>query len=230
VAQFWDGRAEDLADQAGGPIANPGEMASTHDAAAAVLQSIPGYVAEFKAVYGTDRIEIGQVRQAIAAFESTLVTPDAHFDKWLAGDDGALSTEESQGYALFKEKGCTACHNGPAVGGGSFQKFGVKKPFATSNQALGRFAVTRDPNDRMVFKVPVLRNVELTAPYLHDGSRWTLGEAVDVMGQCQLGIQLTPVENARIVAFLKTLTGAPPKIAYPVLPPSSADTPKPDRM
>ncbi len=230
VAQFWDGRAKDLADQAGGPIANPGEMASSHGAADAVLQSMPAYVAEFKAVYGTDRITIDQVRQAIAAFESTLVTPNSRFDQWLYGKEDALTAEESRGYALFKEEGCAGCHSGPAAGGGSFQKIGVHKPFVTVSLALGRFDVTRDPADRMVFKVPVLRNVELTAPYFHDGSRWTLAEAVDAMGQYQLGRTCTPQEITQIVAFLKTLTGDQPKVVYPMLPPSGPETPKPDRM
>ena len=229
VAQFWNGRARDLADQAGGPIANPGEMASSHDAAAVVLQSMPGYVTAFKAVYGTDRITIDQVRQAIAAFESTLVTPDSRFDRWLYGDASALGADEQAGYALFKGKGCVACHNGPAVGGGSYQKFGVHRAFATTNPAQGRVEVTKDPADRMVFKVPVLRNVELTAPYFHDGSRWSLGEAVDVMADVQLGVTLTRAENAKLVSFLRTLTGKAPEIRLPTLPPSTPGTPKPDR-
>ena len=230
VAQFWDGRAKDLADQAGGPIANPGEMASSHDMALEVLRSIPGYAADFRAVYGTNDLSIAEVGEAIAAFESTLVTPNARFDKWLGGDETALTVEEHEGYQLFKDKGCVACHNGPAVGGRSFQKFGLRKPFVTANRALGRFEVTKNPNDRMVFNVPVLRNVELTAPYFHDGSRWTLAEAVDVMAEHQLGIELTPAENGRMVAFLRTLTGEQPKLVYPILPPSSAATPKPERM
>jgi cytochrome c peroxidase len=230
VAQFWDGRASDLADQAGGPIANPGEMASSHNAADALLQSIPAYAAEFKTVYGTDRITIEQVRSAIAAFESTLVTPHARFDQWLEGDETALAADEMQGYRLFKEKGCVACHNGAAVGGNSFQKLGVVKPFVTANPALGRFGVTHDPKDKMVFKVPVLRNIELTAPYFHDGSRWTLTDAVGAMAEHQLGTTLTPGENDKIVAFLRTLTGAQPRIEVPILPASAAETPRPERM
>ncbi|MGE5757428.1 MAG: cytochrome-c peroxidase, partial [Sideroxydans sp.] len=117
LAQFWDGRAPNLKAQAGGPIANPGEMAFTHELAVDVLQSIPGYVAEFKATFGSDKIDIDKVTTAIAAFEETLVTPDSRFDKWLKGDKNALSNEELAGYQLFKASGCTACHNGPAVGG-----------------------------------------------------------------------------------------------------------------
>jgi cytochrome c peroxidase len=229
-AQFWDGRAKDLADQAGGPIANPGEMASSHVAADSMLQSIPAYVAEFKAVYGSDRITIDEVRQAIAAFESTLVTPNSRFDQWLGGKEDALTADERTGYELFKSEGCVACHNGVAVGGGSFQKMGVRKPFVTANKDLGRFEVTKDPNDRMVFKVPVLRNIELTAPYFHDGSRWTLTEVVNAMAEYQLGTTCSAEDVAKIVAFLKTLTGDQPKIMVPVLPPSGPDTPRPERM
>jgi cytochrome c peroxidase len=229
IVQFWNGRAQDLDEQAGGPIANPGEMASTHDLADQVLQSMPAYVAEFKTVYGTDRITIAQVRDAIATFESTLVTPNARFDRWLYGDETVLTADEQAGYRLFKDRGCVGCHTGPAAGGMSLQKFGIKKPYVTANAALGRFEVTRDPADRMVFKVPILRNVELTAPYFHDGSRWTLAEAVDVMAEHQLGSTLTRTENAQLVAFLKTLTGDQPRVTYPVLPPSVPETPKPER-
>jgi cytochrome c peroxidase len=169
------------------------------------------------------------VQDAIAAFESTLVTPNSRFDKWLYGDDAALTADEMEGYKLFKDKGCTSCHNGPAVGDGSFQKFGVHKPFVTTAKAQGRFGVTKDPNDLMVFKVPTLRNVELTAPYFHDGSRWALGEAVQLMGELQLDAQMTPEETAKIVAFLKTLTGDQPQVTHPILPPSNEDTPKPVR-
>ncbi|MBY0429857.1 MAG: cytochrome C biogenesis protein CcsA, partial [Rhodospirillales bacterium] len=117
LAQFWDGRAKDLKAQAGGPIANPGEMAFTHELAVEVLQSIPGYVAEFKAVFGSDKVDIEKVTKAIAAFEETLVTPNGRFDKWLKGDKKALTKVEKEGYALFKDSGCVACHNGAAVGG-----------------------------------------------------------------------------------------------------------------
>lgn len=229
VAQFWDGRAKDLVEQAGGPIANPGEMASTHDLADQVLQSMPEYVALFKGVYGTDTIAIAQVQDAIAAFESTLVTPNSRFDKWLYGDDTALTAEEMEGYKLFKDKGCTSCHNGPGVGNGSFQKFGVYKPFVTKASPQGRFDVTKDPKDRMVFKVPTLRNVQLTAPYLHDGSRWTIAEAVQLMAELQLNATLTPEETAKVVAFLKALTGEQPQVTHPILPPSNENTPKPVR-
>ncbi|MBK9162137.1 MAG: cytochrome-c peroxidase [Nitrosomonadales bacterium] len=227
LAQFWDGRAADLKAQAGGPIANPGEMASNHELAVEVLQSIPGYVREFKTAFGSDKIDIDKVTEAIAAFEKTLVTPDSRFDKWLKGNKNALSKDELAGYKLFKDSGCTACHNGPAVGGNSFQKLGVVEPYKTDNPAEGRIAVTGKDADRFYFKVPTLRNVELTYPYFHDGGAATLGEAVNTMGRIQLGKDFTEEENGRIVAFLKTLTGKQPSFQMPILPPSVDGTPRP---
>ncbi len=227
LAQFWDGRAKDLKEQAGGPIGNPGEMSFTHDLAVAVLQSIPAYVEEFKKVFHVDTIDIDKVTTAIAAFEETLVTPNARFDKWLKGDDAAITKEELAGYELFKSSGCTTCHNGAALGGNSFQKMGAAEPYKTKNPAVGRSAVTKVDADRFTFKVPTLRNVELTYPYFHDGGAATLSKAVEVMGQIQLGKKFTEEENASIVAFLKTLTGDQPKFELPQLPPSSDATPPP---
>uniref|UniRef100_Q3ARC6 Cytochrome c551 peroxidase n=1 Tax=Chlorobium chlorochromatii (strain CaD3) TaxID=340177 RepID=Q3ARC6_CHLCH len=227
LAQFWDGRAKDLKEQAGGPIANPGEMAFTHELAINVLKTVPGYVDEFKKVFKSDSLSIDQVTQAIASFEETLVTPNSRFDKWLKGDDAALTAEELAGYQLFKSSGCTACHNGVALGGNSFQKMGVVQPYRSTNKAAGRFAVTKDNADRFAFKVPTLRNVELTYPYFHDGAAPTLAKAVEIMGQVQLGRTFTPEENGSIVAFLKTLTGDQPSFSLPQLPPSSDTTPAP---
>jgi len=227
VAQFWDGRAKDLQAQAGGPIANPGEMASSHALAVEVLQSIPGYTAEFKTVFGTDKVTIGEVTKAIAAFEETLVTPNSRFDKWLKGDKKAMTAQEVAGYKLFKDSGCVACHNGPAVGGNSFQKMGIVEPYKATSPAEGRVAVTGKDADRFNFKVPTLRNVALTYPYFHDGAAVTLGEAVDTMGRIQLGKRFTADENAKIVAFLKTLTGDQPNFKLPILPPSTDKTPRP---
>jgi cytochrome c peroxidase len=227
VAQFWDGRAANLKAQAGGPIANPGEMAFTHELAVEVLHSMPGYVAEFKKAFGSDKIDIDRVTTAIAAFEETLVTPNSRFDRWLKGEKKALSQQELAGYQLFKDSGCTACHNGPAVGGNSFQKFGVVEPYKTSNPAEGRIAVTGKDADRFYFKVPTLRNVELTYPYFHDGAAATLKDAVNTMGRIQLGKNFSEDENAKIVAFLKTLTGTQPTFALPILPPSTESTPRP---
>ena len=228
VAQFWDGRAATLKDQAGGPIANPGEMGFTHELAVAVLESIPGYLVEFERVFGSRRIDIEKVTTAIAAFEETLVTPNARFDKWLEGDRSALSTEELEGYRLFKSSGCPMCHNGPAAGGRSFQKMGLVKPYPTANPAEGRKGVTGRDADRFLFKVATLRNVELTYPYFHDGAAATLPEAVATMRRVQLGDDFTPEENAKVVAFLRTLTGEQPSFAIPVLPPSADKTPRPE--
>ena len=227
VAQFWDGRAKDLQEQAGGPIANPGEMAFTHELAIDVLASIPAYRSEFRQVFGQDKLTIEQVTRAIAAFEEVLVTPGSRFDQWLMGKKSALSKDELAGYQLFKSSGCIACHNGPAVGGNTFQKMGVVEPYKTAMTAQGRSAVTGKDADRFNFKVPTLRNVELTYPYFHDGEAATLTQAVDVMGSLQLGRTFTPDENAKLVAFLKTLTGKQPQLVLPILPPSSDTTPRP---
>ncbi len=227
IAQFWDGRAADLQAQAGGPIANPKEMAFSHTLAVGVLASIPGYVREFKQVFGKDTITIEEVTQAIAEFEKTLVTPNSRFDEWLLGKEDALSTQELAGYKLFKDSGCIACHNGEAVGGNSFQKMGVVAPYKATTDTEGRSAVTGKDSDRFNFKVPTLRNVELTYPYFHDGAANTLTQAVDTMGRLQLGRTFTTQENASIVAFLKTLTGDQPQFILPILPPSSDETPRP---
>lgn len=226
--QFWDGRAADLKEQAGGPIANPAEMGFSHNLAVKTLATIPGYVKEFKQVFGKDQIDISQVTAAIAEFEKTLVTPNSRFDQWLKGKESALTADEKAGYALFKDSGCVACHNGEAVGGNSFQKMGLVEPYKTENGAQGRAGVTGQDAERFNFKVPTLRNVELTYPYFHDGAAQTLTQAVDIMGRLQLGKRFTPEENAKIVAFLKTLTGDQPKFPLPILPPSVDGTPRPD--
>lgn len=228
LAQFWDGRAKDLKEQAAGPISNPKEMAFTHDLAVSVVASIQGYRDEFKKVFGSDKVNLDRITDAIAEFEKTLVTPNARFDRWLNGDDKAITEKELQGYTLFKEAGCIACHNGPGVGGASFQKMGVTKEYITENTAIGRAGVTGKDSDRMYFKVPTLRNVELTYPYFHDGAAQTLQEAVITMGRLQLGREFTPDEQGKIVAFLKTLTGDQPKFVLPQLPPSDDKTPRPE--
>jgi cytochrome c peroxidase len=227
LAQFWDGRAKDLKEQAGGPIANPGEMAFTHELAISVLDSIPAYRAEFQKVFKKKAIDIDMVTDAIAAFEETLVTPDSRFDKWLKGDKKALTKVELRGYQIFKDSGCTACHYGPAVGGTSFQKMGLVEEYDTQNKAQGVAGLTGKDADRMKFKVPTLRNVELTYPYFHDGEADTLEKAVDIMGRLQVGRAFSPQEIDDIVAFLKTLTGRQPDFKMPILPPSNNATPKP---
>jgi len=230
LAQFWDGRAKDLTDQAGGPIANPGEMGSNHELAVEVLTTIPQYVTWFEEIYGKNPVSIEQVKDSIAAFEETLVTPDSRFDRWLKGDDAAITEAERKGYQVFKETGCIACHNGPAVGGNSFQKFGLVKAYEKDTTTVGRMGVTKNEADRFVFKVPTLRNIELTYPYFHDGSVWTLEEAVTVMSVHQFGKPIKPEDTALIVAFLKTLTGKQPDFPIPTLPPSTATTPRPSAL
>ena len=235
LTQFWDGRAKDLKEQAGGPIANPFEMGSKHELAVSVLQSIPQYVKWFnevyvsKEMYTDEKIDIDQVTDAIAAFEETLTTPNSRFDQWLIGYDKSVSESELEGYALFKDKGCITCHNGVGVGGNSYQKFGMAKPYDKDTNTLGRYNVTNDDKDKFVFKVPLLRNIELTAPYFHDASTWDLSEAVNIMAEYQLGTTLTDDETEKIVAFLRTLTGDQPSIIFPILPPSTSTTPKPNR-
>lgn len=227
LAQFWDGRAADLKEQAAGPIANPGEMAATHELAVNVVSSIPEYVDEFASVFGNPEVTIDRITTAIAEFEKSLVTPNSPFDQWLKGDADALTAEQEAGYQLFKQNGCVACHNGPAVGGNSFQKMGLVAPYETDNEALGLAGVTGDEADKYKFKVPTLRNVEMTYPYFHDGEAETLAEAVDVMARVQLGKELTTEDTARMVAFLKTLTGEQPVFALPILPPSTEETVQP---
>ena len=226
IAQFWDGRAKTLAEQAAGPIANPLEMASTHEMAVKVIASIPGYAPYFEKAFGDAKVDIKRITDAMAEFERTLVTPNARFDKWLKGDKKAITAQELNGYNLFKSSGCTICHNGAQLGGQSFQKMGVVRPYETTNTAEGVKAISGRDQDRMTFKVPMLRNVELTYPYFHDGAVWSLEESVSIMGDLQLGKRYTEQEIKDITAFLKTLTGDQPKIEYPVLPPSGPNTPK----
>lgn len=226
VAQFWDGRAKTLAEQAAGPIANPLEMASTHEMAVKVIASIPGYAPYFKKAFGDTEVNIKRITEAMAEFERTLVTPNARFDKWLKGDKNAITQQELNGYKIFKESGCTICHNGAQLGGQSFQKMGVVRPYKTTNTAEGVKAISGRDQDRMTFKVPMLRNIELTYPYFHDGAVWSLEESVSIMGDLQLGKRYTKQEIDDITAFLKTLTGDQPKVEYPILPPSGPNTPK----
>ena len=229
IAQFWDGRAKTLQEQAGGPIENPLEMASSHEHVVKVLNSIPAYKEEFARAFGQgDEITIEQITQALAMFEDTLVTPNSRFDQWLAGDDSAITEQELRGYETFKASGCVACHSGELLGGGSFQKFGVFEQYTTKNLSEGRYAVTGNPDDKLLFKVPTLRNIELTYPYFHDGQVNSLEEAVQIMGKIQLNKQFTNEETADIVAFLRTLTGDQPNLKLPMLPPSNASTPLPN--
>ncbi|MGS0695524.1 cytochrome-c peroxidase [Shewanella sp. 0m-4] len=227
LAQFWDGRAKDLKEQAAGPIANPKEMGFTHELAVDTVRSMPAYQARFETVYDSKTISMDMITDAIAEFEKTLVTPNAPFDLYLQGDKDAISEQAKAGYQLFKDKGCVSCHNGPAVGGTMYMKMGLVKPFHTDNPAEGRKAVTGKEADKFVFKVPTLRNIELTYPYFHDGSVWELEEAVNTMADIQLGQKLSDKEVKEMVAFLNSLTGEQPQIVLPILPPSNTNTPRP---
>ena len=229
IAQFWDGRAKTLEDQAKGPILAHVEMAMPNpDFVVLKLKTIPGYVKEFKKAFPNEKepLTFDNVAKAIASFERTLITP-SRFDKFLKGDTNALTKKEKEGLRLFIDKGCAGCHNGVAVGGGMFAKFGVVKPYPTAD--LGKYRITKKESDKFVFKVPSLRNIARTYPYFHDGQVWDLKKAVKIMGETQLGIKLTDDEVDKIVAFLNSLTGEIPKDALkmPVLPPSTPETPKP---
>jgi len=227
LAQFWDGRAATLAEQAAGPIDNPMEMAYTHTLAIEVLRSIPEYLDMFADIYGTRDITIDHVTDAIAVFEETLVTPNSRFDQWLLGDDDAITEQELQGYKTFKQIGCAACHYGEAAGGRDFYRMGIVREYETQNPSLGRFEVTGKDADRFSFKVPTLRNVDKTYPYFHDGAVWSLEEATDIMAKLQLGRELPQEDIDNMVAFMRTLTGDQPQIVIPQLPPSRANTPRP---
>lgn len=232
VAQFWDGRATDLKAQAKGPVQADVEMNNTPATVEATLKSMPAYVADFKAAFPSDAnpVSFDNMANAIEAFEATLTTPNAKFDKFLTGDDSALNDVEKKGLRLFIDKGCSGCHNGVNVGGGDYFPFGVaQKPDAAQLPPAdkGREKVTGKEADAYVFRAAPLRNIALHAPYFHTGSVWTLEEAVNVMAKAQLGATLAPDETAAIVAFLGTLTGDQPKITYPILPPRTKDTPRP---
>ena len=211
--QFWDGRAATLAAQAAGPPLNPVEMASpSFDDIIAKLKADRDFSKAFNAVY-PDGLTEANITDAIEEFERTLITPNSRFDKWLLGDDSALTADELNGYELFKQYDCATCHVGQNLGGQSYELMGLRKHyFADRGLELtvednGRFKETQDERDRHRFKVPGLRNVEHTWPYYHDGTRETLEEAVRDMGIYQSGVELTSAEVDKITAFLKTLTG-----------------------
>lgn len=230
IAQFWDGRAATLEDQARGPVENPLEMGTTFEAVVSSLLSDPSYVAEFARVYPDGGITEGNIVGAIAEYERSLVTP-GRFDRFLGGDSIALTAEERAGYDLFTSVGCTSCHRGPALGNTMFQRLGVVRDyFAEVGRPLtdadnGRYNVTHDESHRHSFKVPTLRNVALTAPYFHDGSRATLEDAVTAMGRYQLGRDFSADELRQLVAFLGALTGELPAHARP--PAGEAAAPAP---
>lgn len=220
LAQFWDGRSPTVEEQAKAPILSSGEMGMLDPVAVeATLNSIPGYAPLFAAAFPGDPapITFDHVAQAIGAFERRLMNP-ARFDRFLAGDYGQLNEQELSGFATFVNLGCPNCHVGVTVGGLQFKKLGEKEPYPVED--VGRFAITGLEVDKHVFKVPSLRNVAQTSPYLHDGSIKTLEEMVALMARYQLGKPVTPEQITDIVAFLHTLTGEIPYgyIAPPSLP------------
>ncbi len=212
IHQFWDGRARDLQEQAGGPPMNPIEMGSTSwGQITQKLDLDDGMKVAFAKIY-PDGITGDNITDAIAEFEKTLITPNSRFDQYLKGDDLALSAQEKNGYELFKDNKCSTCHAGQAMGGQTFEVMGLKADYFThrgnvSEVDNGRFNVTNKAYDMNRFKVPTLRNIALTAPYFHDGSVNSLDEAVAVMAEYQVGVTLSNNEIADISAYLKTLTG-----------------------
>ncbi len=216
--QFWDGRAAHLAAQAAGPMTAEPEMASTPELVVDRLKSIPAYVDEFKKAFNSD-ISFDLVTTAIGIFERTLVTP-SRFDKFLEGDANALNADEKKGLKTFIDKGCASCHNGVNLGG-TLQPFEVAGKYEFAN--VGDFK--GDANG--LVKAPTLRNVELTAPYFHNGAVWSLSDAVKMMGSVQLGIEINDKEAQSIVKFLGSLSGKMPKVEYPEFPASTDKTSKP---
>lgn len=208
--QFWDGRAKNLAEQAKGPVENPKEMAESWPNVVEKLKKDGKYVAAFKEVYKGD-ITADRIADAIAEFERRLITPDSRFDDFLRGDEKALTAQEKKGWELFQETGCMTCHTGTYFGGESYQAMNPQYFEDRGNLTEadnGRFNVTKDEADKHMFKVPMLRNVEVTAPYFHDGSVKSLEDAVRKMAKYQLGQDKMPATDVRaITAFLKTLTG-----------------------
>ncbi|HQZ30131.1 MAG: c-type cytochrome [Verrucomicrobiales bacterium] len=228
IAQFWDGRAKDVEAQAVGPVTNPVEMGMPDaDYVLKVLRSIPGYVKAFAVAFPEDKepLTYENMGKAIGAFERKLMTP-APFDDFLKGDETALTEEQKVGLNTFMSTGCTVCHNGMGVGGHLYQKLGLVKEWVTKD--LGRFEETKVETDKFFFKVPSLRNITETGPYLHDGSIESLEEIVSKMAEYQLGRQLPKDDVSSIISFLGSLKGRvdPDYIKIPELPEDGPDTPK----
>ncbi|WP_419770921.1 MAG: cytochrome-c peroxidase [Candidatus Marinarcus sp.] len=210
--QFWDGRAKDLKEQAMGPIHNPVEMNSHSNEVVQKLKKDASYVKSFKTVFNSE-ITFDFVLDAIVEFEKALITPNSKFDQYLKGDKTALNDDEKEGFELFKSYGCISCHNGVNLGGNLFQQMGILKIMHyEKNKYLGRYNVTKNEEDRYFYKVPTLRNIEHTAPYLHSGTISTLKETIEIMLEYQVGIKPKAENVEKILSFLKTLTGEQPKI------------------
>lgn len=232
VAQFWDGRAKDLKAQAKGPIQAAVEMNSTPELVIDTLKSFSEYIELFKQAFPeeSDPVSFDNVAKAIEAFEATLLTRSSKFDHYLKGNEDALDETEKQGLQLFVDKGCVSCHSGINLGGQTYHPFGViEKPGADilPPDDKGRYAVTETASDEYVFRASPLRNIAFTAPYFHSGQVWDLEQAVKIMGDSQLGKEITDEEAGLITGFLKTLTGERPKIELPILPTRTNETPEP---
>jgi cytochrome c peroxidase len=231
IAQFWDGRAQDLKEQAKGPLVAAIEMGNKPEEVIKTVKSMPGYRALFSKSFPgeAEPVTLDNIARAIEIFEATLITPDAKFDQYLKGMESALTETEKQGLQLFMDKGCAACHGGINMGGTGYFPFGVvEKPKQEITRGdTGRFKVTGAQSDQYVFKSPSLRNIALTPPYFHSGKVWSLKAAVQIMGSAQLGIAMNEDEARKIVAFLETATGLQPKVEYPILPAPADATPQP---
>ncbi len=208
--QFWNGRAKDLTHQTYGPIENPVEMGNKLDKLIVTLNKTP-YKKEFENIY-SDGVTKKNIGDAIAEYEKTLITPNSPFDNYLRGDKSAISQNEKDGYELFKTKGCIACHHGVNVGGNLYNKFGVMRE--VESKRVGRYEVTKNKADKYYFKVPTLRNIAQTAPYLHDGRYDKLEDVVKFMARYQLGRTVSQEEVDKIVSFLYSLSGEIPSSAH----------------
>lgn len=224
--QFWDGRAKDLEEQAGGPVLNPVEMGMPNEKEVIKrLKAVPAYVEMFKKAFPgeKDPMTYLNVTKAIAAFERTLITK-SKFDEYIAGNDSALTVAELEGLNTYLEVGCATCHSGAALGGSMYQKFALFGDYWTQTGSTtidsGRYVVTKNQADIFMFKVPILRNIEKTHPYFHDGSVADLDKAIAIMGKTELNKDLTAEQIASIKLFLQTLTAdlAPEVKKAPVLP------------
>jgi len=218
-AQFWDGRAENLSEQAAGPVSDPDEMGANWDEVLVRLRNQADYAAAFNAIY-TDGITQANVTDAIESYEYTLNAVNAPFDQYLRGDENAITDQQKRGYVLFKDYGCVACHQGVNVGGNMFQRIGAFLPYFNETnrptpEDRGRYNVTKDKRDMHVFKVPSLRMAAHTAPYFHDGSVKTLAEAIDIMARYQLGYTIPKQDNEDIQAFIRSLSGQIPDEVKP---------------
>ena len=228
--QFWDGRAADVEEQAGMPILDPLEMAATEEHVLEVLSSMPEYVDRFAKAFPEQENPLiyENVGNAIGAFERILVTISP-FDKYIRGNENALTQKQKQGLEVFIEVGCQSCHRGQVLGGDMFAFFQTPRERETGDAHPGRYEVTGRESDKHFFKVPSLLNITKTYPYLHDGSVWSLDETVNIVARDMLNRELSQDETTKIVAFLESLTGEIPQYALelPVLPPSTQDTPRP---